>query len=166
MNVWEDPFEEMKRFRKEMNHLIDTFFGNDSFKGRLLDTRNIRKDMQIFRQPLSDIRETDKDIISSIEIPGVDKKDIQLKITENNLEVKVEKKAETKIEKKDYLKAERSYKGFYRSMILPAQIIPSQATASYKNGVLEVVMPKAKEKKLEKAEIRSKITPLFGGQND
>lgn len=148
--MWEDPFEEMKRFRKEMNRLFDTFLGRVAERA-LPDMSSMRKDMQLFRQPLSDLRETDKELIASIEIPGVDKKDIQLQITENNLEVKVEKKQEMKVEKKGYLKAERSYKGFYRSMSLPSRVIPQQAKASYKDGVLEVVMPKAEKKKLEKA---------------
>lgn len=149
--MWKDQFEEMKRFRKEMNHLFDTFFGSEFVERALPDMSSIRKDMQLFRQPLSDLKETDNELIASIEIPGVDKKDIQLQITANNLEVKVEKKQEMKVEKKGYLRAERSYKGFYRSMSLPSRIIPEQAKASYKDGILEVVMPKAEKKKIEKA---------------
>ena len=52
------------------------------------------------------------------------------------------------------MRAERSYKGFYRSISLPVKIVPEQAKASYKNGVLEVVMPKAEKKKLKKAKIQ------------
>jgi len=149
--MWKDPFEEIKRFRKEMNLLFDTFLGSEFTERALPDIKNMKKDMQLFRQPLSDLKETDKELIASIEIPGVDKKDIQLRITENNLEVKVEKKQEMKVEKKGYLRAERSYKGFYRSMYLPSKVIPEQAKASYKDGVLEIIMPKSEKKKLEKA---------------
>jgi len=148
--MWKDPFEEMKRFRKEMNRLFDTFLGSEFTERALPDKTNIKKDMQLFRQPLSDLKETDKELIASIEIPGVDKKDIQLQITENNLEVKVEKKQEMRFNKKGFLKTERSYKGFYRSMSLPSRVIPEQAKASYKNGVLEVVMPKDEKKRPEK----------------
>jgi HSP20 family protein len=149
--VWEDFFEEMKRFRREMNRLFDTFLGSE-FEERLLPSLSgLKKEVQLFRQPLSDLKETDKELIAYIEIPGVDKKDIQLKVTENSLEVKAEKKAEAKVEKEGYLKAERSYKGFYRSISLPTKIIPEKTKASYKDGVLEIVMPKAEEKKLEKA---------------
>jgi len=149
--MWKDPLEEMKRFRKEMNRLFDTFLGSEFTERALPDMSSTKKSMQLFRQPLSDLKETDKELIASIEIPGVDKKDIQLQITENTLEVKVEKRQEMKVEKKGYLRAERSYKGFYRSMSLPSRIIPNQAKASYKDGVLEVVMPKAEKKKIEKA---------------
>ena len=96
--MWKDPFEEIKRFRKEMNRLFDRFWGPSEISEKtLLDTR---RDMQLFREPLSDLKETDKEIIANIELPGIDKKDIQLQITENNLEVKVEKKQETKLRKK------------------------------------------------------------------
>lgn len=150
--MWKDPFEEIRRFRREINRLFDTFWGHDKFAEKALpDISSMKKDIQIFRLPLSDLKETDKELIASIEIPGIDKKDIQLQITENNLEVKVEKKQKMKVEKKGYLRAERSYKGFYRSMSLPSRVIPEQAKASYKDGVLEIIMPKAEKKKLVKA---------------
>lgn len=149
--MWRDPFEELKRFRREMNRLFDSFFGSEFAERALPDMSSMKKEMQLFRQPLSDLKETDKEFIALIEIPGVDKKDIQLQITENTLEVKAEKKHEIKIEKEGYLRAERAYKGFYRAIPLPTRVIPEQATASYKNGVLEVVMPKAEKKKPEKA---------------
>lgn len=154
--MWKDPFEEIKRFRREMNRLFDAFWGYDNFNRALPDTNHIKKDIDLFRQPLSDLKETDKELIAYIEIPGVDKKDIELRVTENNLEVKVEKKQEMKIEKKGYLRAERSYKGFYRSMNLPLKIIPGEVKASYKDGILEVVMPKAEKevKKTKKVEIQ------------
>jgi len=147
-----DIFEKIRRFRKEMDRLFDTFWSSSEISKETLP--EIRKDMQLLREPLSDLKETDKEILASIELPGIDKKDIQLQITENNLEVKVEKKQEAKIEKKGYIRAERSYKGFYRSISLPVKIIPEQAKASYKNGILEVVMPKAEKKRLKKAKIR------------
>jgi len=149
--MWKDPFEEMRRFRKEMNQLFDTFLSKEFNERALPDMSNMKQSMQLFRQPLFDLKETDNELIASIEIPGVDKKDIELQVTANNLEVKAEKKQETKVEKKGYLRSERSYKGFYRSISLPSRIIPEQTKASYKNGVLEVVMPKAEKKKIEKS---------------
>lgn len=147
--MWRDPFEDLIRFRKEMNRLFDTFFGAEFFPEKTL--QSMEKEMQLFRQPLFDLKETDNELIASIEMPGVDKKDIQLQITENKLEVKAEKKQEAKVEKKGYLKEERSYKGFYRSITLPVKVIPEQSKATYKDGILEVVMPKAEKKKAEKA---------------
>ena len=105
------------------------------------------------RSPLTDLEETDKEVIAKFELPGVEKKDIQLNITENKIEVKVEKKQETKTEKKGFYKEERSYKGFYRAMALPPEVIAEKAKAKYKDGVLEVIIPKAETKKKNKIEI-------------
>jgi len=152
IRVWEDPFEGMRRFRREMNRLFDSFFGDD-FDSRATPgmDNNRGKDVELFRQPLSDLRETDKELIASIEIPGVDKKDIQLRVTEDRLEVKVEKRQEMRIEKEGYLKAERSYRGFHRLIPLPSRIVPERSRASYKDGVLEVIMPKSEKREAEKA---------------
>ncbi|HLD88820.1 MAG TPA: Hsp20/alpha crystallin family protein [Candidatus Nanoarchaeia archaeon] len=147
-----DPFDEMHRMRRAMRGMRYEH-PLEHFDHKLLPER---KGIELFRQPLSDIKETDKEIIASIEIPGVDKKDIQLNITETNLEVKVEKKEEVRVEKKGYVKAERSYKGFYRSFLLPARVILEKSKANYKDGVLEVVMPKAEKKKVavKKVEVK------------
>jgi HSP20 family protein len=147
MKMRYDPFEEMRRFQREMNKLFDSFWRSE-FPKRLPSPS---KGLSLLREPLADLKETDKELIASIEIPGVDKKDIQLTLTENNLEVKVEKKTEAKIEKKGYIRAERSYRGFYKSIALPVKVIPEKSKATYKNGILEVVMPKAEKKKQKKA---------------
>jgi len=148
--MWRDPFEEMRRFQREMNRLFATFWGLPESIKTLPD---MRRDIQSFREPLIDMKETNKELIAYIEIPGVDKEDIQLDVTDNNIKIKAEKKAETKTEKDGYIRAERSYSGFYRSMNLPCRIIPERVKASYKNGVLEVVMPKAEKKKTRKVKI-------------
>ena len=123
---------------------------------RFLEPLNkINRGLKLFRQPLSDLRETNKEVIASIEIPGVDKKDIELNITENNLDVKVEKKSEIKVEDKNkgFFRSERSYNGFYRSINLPCKIVPEKAKASYKNGILEVIIPKVTNDNIKKSKI-------------
>lgn len=146
----EDPLDEMRRLRREMDRLLNAYFGGiGEFGERALPAAG--KELQVFRQPLSDLKETDKEFIATMEMPGVDKKDIELEVTENALKVKAEKKQEKKVEKKNYLREERSYRGFYRIISLPAKAVPDMARASYKDGVLEVVLPKAEKGKPEKA---------------
>src|SRR3989344_205450 len=123
---------------------------------RFLEPLNkINRGLKLFRQPLSDLKETNKEVIAIIEIPGVDKKDIELNITENNLDVKVEKKSEIKVEDKNkgFFRSERSYNGFYRSINLPCKIVPEKAKASYKNGILEVIIPKVTNDNIKKSKI-------------
>jgi HSP20 family protein len=132
-----DIFEEIRRLRKEMDRFFERF-GEKAWE------------MPEFKEPLLDLTETDNEIIARIELPGVEKKGIVLNLTEDSLEIKAEKKKEERIEKEGYIKSERSYKGFYRKMTLPTKIIPEKAEATYKEGILEIRMPKAEKKKAEK----------------
>ena len=148
--MWKDPFDEMRRLKKEMDRLFDKFFHHPRMNNKFLEKEHFK----LFREPLSDLRERDDELIANIDLPGVDKKDIQLIVRENSLEVKVEKKAELKIKKKNYLREERSYKGFNRMISLPVKVIPEEVESKYENGVLEIRMPKAEKKKLRKIEIK------------
>jgi len=135
--MWLDPFEEMRKMQLEMSKMFNSFWNNFGY-------------LQEFRSPIINTRETDKSIIVYAELPGVDKKDIQLNITENSLEIKVEKKTRTEIKKKNLVKSESSYRGFYKSIILPCKVVPEKAKAKYKDGLLEVILPKAEKKKVKK----------------
>jgi len=146
--MFEDIFEGMRRLQREINRGFGDFFGSG-----LKALPDVEKKNALMRSPLTDLEETDKEVIAKFELPGVEKKDIQLNITENKIEVKVEKKQETKTEKKGFYKEERSYKGFYRAMALPPEVIAEKAKAKYKDGVLEVIIPKAETKKKNKIEI-------------
>lgn len=148
--MFEDIFEGMRRLQRELNKSFGEFFGNDSFKA-LPDSTG--KKGALIRSPLTNLEETDKEIIAKFELPGIDKKDIQLNVIDNRIEVKVEKKKEARIEKKGFYKEERSYSGFYRAISLPSEVVPEKAKAKYKDGVLEVTMPKSEAKKKNKIEI-------------
>lgn len=103
-----------------------------------------------YREPLVDVSETDDEVIVTAEIPGLDKDDIKLFGSGNRLEILAEKTTEaTMPEKKEkegegkYMYRERSTTKFYRSVTLPATVIPDKAKSYYKHGILEVRMPKA-----------------------
>ena len=96
-----------------------------------------------YRKPLTDIEETDKAFITTLEVPGVEKKDIKITTTDSGVQVKVEK-AETK---SNHLN-ERRYKGFYRYFSLPRNIDKDSINASYKNGILELTIPKTEVKEI------------------
>ena len=140
-----DPFEEMRRFKKEMDNMFERVFNRE--------LRLPYKDLSI-RQPLSNIIEKGNDIIITLEIPGVDKKDIVLNITEDCVEVKAEKKEEFKLEKKGMHRYEGSYKGYQRILPLPSRINADKANAEYKNGILKIIIPKKEKKLVEKKRIQ------------
>lgn len=134
-NMWDD----MMRMHDEM----DTLF-QDLFQTPRRDLLGPGKELSLYRHPVTDVYETDKDVIASMEIPGVDKKDIKVNVTDDRVEVKVEKSQENKKEdkKKGIYKHERSYCGFYRCIGLPQNVDSSKVQANYNNGVLELKIPK------------------------
>ncbi len=147
--MFDNMWDEMKRLQREINRSFGDFLEGDN----LIGLPSPEGKALAMRSPLTDLEETDKEVIAKFELPGIDKKDIQLNITENRIEVKVEKKQEKKVEKKGFYREERSYSGFYRAMPLPSEILPGKAKAKYKDGILEVVMPKSEAKNKSKVEI-------------
>jgi len=102
-----------------------------------------------FKVPIADMYETDNEVIIQVEVPGVDKKDIQLEINDNKLILKAENKEESEIndEKKGYYKIERNYNSYSRSFYLPEYVESDKIKASYNNGVLEIHIPKTNNEK-------------------
>lgn len=95
--------------------------------------------------PQIDIKETDKEVQVSVALPGVEKNDINLDLTENSLAISCERREE-KEEKgaNGYRLKEQSYGRFYRSFTLPAPVKTGEAKAVYKDGALKITMPKQK----------------------
>lgn len=93
-----------------------------------------------------DIRETDKTVEVLLPLPGMDKKDINLDLTENSLTIYGERREET--ENKKAGSYEQSYGSFYRSFILPAAVKTGEAKAVFRNGVLKVTMHKHRPSRL------------------
>lgn len=93
-----------------------------------------------------DIRETDKTVEVSVHLPGMDKKDINLDLTEDSLTIYGERREEK--ENKRTGSYEQSYGSFYRSFILPASVKTGEAKAAYKNGVLKVSMHKLRPSRI------------------
>src|SRR3989338_10396936 len=141
--------------RDEMDGLFDRFFEDRWFSRPLLERE---MDFPEYKPPLTDVSETDREVVATIELPGVDKKDIQLNVTEKGIEVKVEKQSEVKQEdkKKGFFHVERNYSGFYRRIPLPVNVDASKADANYKTGVLEIKIPKLKieDTKVKRIEVK------------
>jgi len=92
--------------------------------------------------PKMDVIERDKEILIKAELPGVDKKDIEVSITDNRLLIKANSRQEQKEEKGDYLKQEIRTSEIYRSIHLPTQVEDAKIKTSFKNGLLELTIPK------------------------
>ncbi len=132
----DDFFEDMQEMQKRMNKMFRNF--------------------SEIKSTATDVSETEDSIIIKIDMPGVEKKDIDLVLTENSISVKAKRKKDELEEKKGFFKRERSYSDYNVYTTLPAEVLPETADAQYKNGVLKVKVEKAeksKEKKKKKIEI-------------
>lgn len=103
--------------------------------------------------PDVDIFEDGNDVVVKAEMPGMKKENIEVNLTDDMITVSGEKKKEEKVEKKDYYRVERSYGSFTRSFKLPKDVESDKAKATFKDGVLEIRVPKtaeaiSKEKKI------------------
>ena len=104
--------------------------------------------------PPVDIYETGEELVIKAELPGVDKEDIKLSITDNVLILKGEKKISRAVDEENYHRIERVYGSFYRSVELPSRVKAEGIEARFENGVLEIRVPKAEEVKVKEIEIK------------
>jgi HSP20 family protein len=101
----------------------------------------------MMRIPSVDVYEEKDDVVIKAEIPGLSKEDINVQVTDSTLTIKGEKKREEEVKEDDYYRCERSFGSFTRAVALPCDVKADQVKASFKNGVLEVRMPKTEEAK-------------------
>ncbi len=106
--------------------------------------------------PRTDVVETDDGVEISVELPGMEQKDIEVSLTGDSLTIKGEKKIEKQEEKKGYYVSERSYGSVYRSIPLPPGVDAGKADATFKNGVLKVRLPQTAEakEKVKRVEVK------------
>ncbi|MFP4070957.1 MAG: Hsp20/alpha crystallin family protein [Desulfovibrionales bacterium] len=103
--------------------------------------------------PAVDVSEDEKEYRIKAELPGMDPKDLNVSMEQNYLIIKGEKKREEKKEEKNYIHREVSYGSFYRSIPLASKVQEHEIQASYKNGVLHIVLPKEKRAQAKRIQI-------------
>jgi HSP20 family protein len=148
--AWElmstNPFKDIEKTRSEMDRLWDTFlFGRPKTSGLAEEEW----------QPAMDVSETESELVVNVEIPGMDPEDIDVSLSEGTLLIKGEKKPEAEEKEADYHLIERNYGTFIRSIPLPAGVQRDKISASYKNGILTIVLPKSEG--AQKKEIKVKV---------
>ena len=100
--------------------------------------------------PVVDIYDNDDTIVIKAELPGMDKKDIDIDVKDNVLTIKGERSYDNEVKEKNYHRRERSFGAFRRSFRLPADIDANKIKAGYKDGVLKIDIPKPEEQKPKK----------------
>jgi len=130
-------------FRRNIDKVFDDFFF-------LTPTSLFKNDWE----PTIDVEEDDKSIHVKAEIPGIEEKDLDVKIEDNVLTLSGEKKEERKEEKKNYIFSERKFGSFSRSISLPEGIKTDKINATFKKGILNIDIPKDETKEAKKIEIK------------
>ena len=139
------PFSDFDRMRREMDRLWDTLLEGD--------VRKESKEDSVWL-PSVDVSETKNDLVVKAELPGMDPKDIDITLSDGHLMIKGQKKHEKEEKDEDYHFVERSYGSFVRAVHLPKEVKHDKISASYKNGVLKVVLPKSEEAKTKELKIK------------
>lgn len=137
-----DPFRNLSTFQEQMHRLFE-----DSFRGRSDDSALTA------RAPAVDIYETENELVLKADLPDINEKDLDVRVENNMLTVRGERKFEQKVSQDNYLRVERSYGSFSRSFALPNSVDTDAIKADYRNGVLTVEMPKRAESKPKQVKV-------------
>jgi HSP20 family protein len=132
-----DPIRGFSSLHDQVNRLLDSNFSRGG---------NTETDLATWA-PAVDIYETEGELVVKADLPDLDEKDIDVRIENNVLTIRGERKFEKSINQDNYLRVERTYGAFSRSFSLPNTIDSEQIHAEYRNGVLSVRMPKREESK-------------------
>lgn len=136
-----DPFEVLKDFQTD----LDRFFAATP-----ITTKNWDSSLN----PQVEVTEKDQEYLVHADLPGMKREDFDITVEGNRFVLRGERKEETKDDKKGYHYSERRYGSFARAFALPTDIDSEKVKASYKNGVLEVVLPKTAKEKTKKIEVQ------------
>lgn len=137
------PFRELDRVRELFGHGWLTPFPWDD------DARPLQP-----WGPAVDIRETKSEIIVHAEVPGVNPDDLDITVRKDGLTLRGEVRQETRQDEEGYRRLERRYGHFHRSIPFPVAVKPDEATAEYRDGVLEVRAPKAQPEPKESVRLK------------
>lgn len=141
---------------EEMNRWFDDFRRDfeDRFWGPLWPaTPEMR--MRV-RQPLVDLADMGREFVVRAELPGVNREDLDIRVTEDGIELKAESETQKDEKEKDYYYRERSYASFHRVLPFPEEVLADRAEAKLKDGVLEIRVPK-KEPTAKREAVRVRV---------
>ncbi|MBO3464254.1 Hsp20/alpha crystallin family protein [Aetokthonos hydrillicola Thurmond2011] len=131
-----NPWQEVNTLQRQLNRLFDT----------VLTPETIGEKVTSF-VPAAELHETADAVHLKLEVPGIDAKDLDVQVTENAVAISGERKSETKTEENGVTRTEFSYGKFQRVIPLPARIQNTNVTAEYKDGILNLTLPKTTQEK-------------------
>ncbi|ABQ28054.1 Hsp20/alpha crystallin family protein [Geotalea uraniireducens] len=141
-----NPFKDLRTMQEEMNHLLDLAWNRESGE-------DLKEGIW---QPPVDIYEDRDSVVIKAEVPDIDQKDIEVKIENNTLTLRGERKQNLEVKKENYHRVERYFGTFQRSFTLPHTIDQEKVEAVCDKGVLTVVLPKKEETKPKQIKVEVK----------
>ena len=133
----DDPFKQLANVRKEFDRMFSAFPFDMSFFDNMLGN---------FGNMKVDVHETDTEVVATCDIPGLEKKeDIQINVAHNMLSISGFMNKATEVNSENTFTQERYAGSFHRAISLPSPVSRDGVKATYRNGVLEVRMPKARQ---------------------
>jgi HSP20 family protein len=143
---WE-PFSDLMSLREAMDRLFEESVVRPG--SRLMTPYGAASELAL------DVYETDNDLVVTAALPGVNPEDVDITITGDALCIKGETKSESKVEKANYLRQERRYGAFARTIALQTPVQADKAEAKFKDGVLTLSIPKAEEAKPKSIKVKT-----------
>src|SRR5246127_1812862 len=128
-----DPFREFSTLQDRMNRLFRESYGPEGREESLTSTT--------FAPPV-DVYEDEHNVSLKIEVPGIDEKDIDVRIENNVLTVHGERKFEKEEKEENFRRVERQYGSFTRTFTLPSTVDAEKVQADYEKGILKIALPK------------------------
>jgi HSP20 family protein len=141
------PMRNLASFQDEMNRMFQEFFRGGTGEEAGWGLRPWT--------PAVDIYDTNDALVLKAELPGVSKDDVSIEIHNNTLILRGERKHEAEVKEGDYYRAERAFGTFQRSFVLPTLVDQDKVQATYKDGVLELRLPKSEAAKPKRIAISS-----------
>ena len=130
-----DPFRDLLALQERMNRLFEDAIARFRYSGEGGEADAW--------SPSVDILETEGEIILAAELPGLTKGDIDVQVVENELTIQGERTLARELQEENYHRIERNYGRFRRHFTLPVSVRKEQISATYEQGILRVVLPKA-----------------------
>jgi HSP20 family protein len=146
-----NPYQNVNTLQDQFNRLFESSLSNRGTEATTLTTW----------APAVDIYETENELVLKADLPDINEKDLDVRVENNMLSIRGERKFETSVKEDNYLRIERSYGSFSRSFSLPNTVSTDAVRAEYRNGVLTVSLPKRAEAKPKQVKVN--ITTGNGG---
>ncbi len=144
-----DPIRELRGMRRAIERLLDEVL--EDF-GTEVELPERRREQEVWR-PAVELYETDTEVVARAALPGVDPKSIDVQVDDRSLTLAAERREETEERGRNYHRRELRYGRFERTLTLPTEVKPDQAKATYRDGVLEVRVPKAQAAQARKVKV-------------